>query len=119
EGPEVGEAPLAPLERVEVADENLMIDLCADRPDDRLMEQPQRKDRAVALHVLEQEPERVRNDPLGVRPTRRGAPRRQLCATADPTLAPQVVAEPCYEPHLHRCRCSRGNGSTRGLCPGA
>ena len=68
------------------------------------------------LLVLEQQPERVGDDPPGVCPARRGAPRRQPRAAPDPTLAPHVAADPRHEPHLNRRRPRCGNGPSGGQC---
>ena len=64
--------------------------------------------------VLQEQPQRVGDDPPGVRPTRRGAARRQLRAAADPPLAPHIIGDPGQQPHLHRLRAGGGNGPGRG-----
>ena len=64
--PQVREPALAPLESVEVADQDLVVDLGADRPHHRLVQKPRREHRTEAPLVLEEQPERVGDDPPGV-----------------------------------------------------
>src|SRR5581483_6257551 len=118
--PQVGEAPLTPLERVEVADQDLMVDLGADRPHGRLVQQADREHRTEPPLVLEQEAQRVGDDPPRVRPAGREAAGRKCRAPAHPPLAADVIADSLQQPLVHRARPGRGDrtGGGEGGCGG-
>ena len=96
--PQVGEAPLAPLEGVEVADQDLMVDLGADRPHDRLVQQAQREHGAEPALVLEQQAQRVGDDPPGVVPARRQASGGQPGPATNPPLPADVIGDAATSP---------------------
>ena len=84
--PQIRKPALAPRERVEVADQDLVVDLGADRPHDRLVQQPNREHRTEPPLVLEQQPERVGDDPARVREARGRAPRGELPPGGGPAV---------------------------------
>ena len=75
----------------EVNHQILVVDLGADRPHDRLVQQPDREHRPEATLMLEQQPQWIGDDPTGVRPAGRGAARRQLEAAPDSPLAAHIA----------------------------
>ncbi len=112
--PQIRKPALAPRERVEVADQDLVVDLGADRPHDRLVQQPNREHRTEPPLVLEQQPQRVGDDPARVREARGRAPRGERRPAADAPFAAHVVDDALHQPHLHRRRRRRADLARRG-----
>ena len=101
--PQVREATLAPLEGIELADQDLVVDLSPDRPYDRVVQDPNREHGPVAALVREQHAQRIGDRVAGVGPTGPDAPGRPpRPAAPDPHLTPHVVGQPREQPLLHR-----------------
>ncbi len=112
--PQVHKAPLPPRERLELADQDLMVGCRADRPHVRLGAMADGEDRAVAAAMLEQQPERIGEGPTeNVHAEAVGAG-GQAPTPARPQLGPGVGHERRHDPNFRRRGSGRGDDPAAG-----